>query len=69
MPKRPSAPQIDWNDPRPLPLWPDAGQLLGLGRSRTYESAKTGEIVTIRFGQLLKVPRPWLKRKLDGEVA
>ena len=48
-----------------LPLWPDAGQVLGLRRGATYAAAERGDIKTIRFGRLLKVPTAWLRQKLD----
>jgi excisionase family DNA binding protein len=48
-----------------LPLWPEAGEVLDLGRSATYAAAKNGEIKTIRFGRLRKVPTAWLRKKLD----
>jgi hypothetical protein len=38
-------------------LWPEFGQMLGLGRNATYKAAKTGEIPTIRIGYALKVPK------------
>jgi len=47
-----------------LPLWPAAGQILGLKRGVTYEAAKSGEIRTIRIGRLYKVPTAWLRQKL-----
>jgi hypothetical protein len=43
-----------------MPLWPDAGRALGLSRNGTYEAARRGEIKTLRFGRLLKVPTAWL---------
>jgi hypothetical protein len=54
-----------------LPLWPEAGQILGLRRGATYAAARSGEIRTIRIGRLLKVPTAWLKAKLelDGPAA
>ena len=48
-----------------LSLWPDTGKVLGLRRGATYAAARSGEIKTIRFGRLLKVPTAWLKQKLD----
>jgi hypothetical protein len=51
-----------------VPLWPDAGQALGLSRNRTYESARQGEIPTIRFGRVLRVPIPALRKMVDGTV-
>jgi len=50
-----------------LPLWPETGRVLGLRRGATYAAARAGEIKTIRFGRLLKVPTAWLRQKLDLE--
>jgi hypothetical protein len=47
-----------------LPLWPEAGQILGLKRGAAYSAARSGDIQTIRIGRLLKVPTAWLKQKL-----
>jgi excisionase family DNA binding protein len=59
-----------------VPLWPDAGKALGLGKSRTYESARVGEIPTVRFGKSIRVPVAALQKmlesagqKADGEAA
>jgi hypothetical protein len=54
-----------------LPLWPEAGRVLGLRRGATYAAARSGDIKTIRLGRLLKVPTAWLKAKLglDDEPA
>jgi hypothetical protein len=52
-----------------LPLWPETGKVvLGLSRGATYSAAKNGDIKTIPFGRLQKVPTAWLKAKLglDG---
>jgi len=38
-----------------LPLWPEAGRILGLQRNSTYAAARSGDIRTIRIGHLLKV--------------
>ena len=43
-------------EPVVVDLWPEAGRALNLGKSRTYKSARTGEIPTIQFGKCLKVP-------------
>jgi hypothetical protein len=48
-----------------LPLWPETGKVLGLRRGATYAAAQAGDIKTIRFGRLLKVPTAWLRQKLD----
>jgi hypothetical protein len=47
-----------------LPLWPEAGRVLGLRRGATYAAARSGDIKTIRLGRLLKVPTAWLRQKL-----
>jgi len=47
-----------------LPLWPDSGTLLHLSRNATYAAAGRGEIKTIKFGRLLRVPTAWLRQKL-----
>ena len=52
------------NENAVLPLWPEAGQVLGLRRGATYAAARSGDIRTIRIGRLLKVPTPWLRQKL-----
>ena len=52
------------NENAVLPLWPQTGRVLGLRRGATYAAAQSGEIRTVRFGRLLKVPTPWLKAKL-----
>ena|SRR5215470_11860873 len=51
------------NENAVLPLWPQTGRVLGLRRGATYAAAQSGEIRTVRFGRLLKVPTPWLKAK------
>ena len=52
------------NENAVLPLWPEAGQVLGLRRGATYAAARSGDIRTIRIGRLLKVPTAWLRQKL-----
>ena len=47
-----------------LPLWPDTGEVLNLRRNATYAAAARGEIETINFGRLKKVPTAWLRQKL-----
>jgi excisionase family DNA binding protein len=46
-------------------LWPEVGEMLGLTRNATYQAAKRGEIPTIRFGKLLKVPRAALDKMME----
>jgi hypothetical protein len=59
--------------PLMVPLWPEAGQALGLSRTATYAAAKRGQIKTVQFGKLLKVPTAWLLetvgQKKSGEAA
>jgi excisionase family DNA binding protein len=45
---------------------PEAGRLLGLKRNRAYAAAAAGEIPTIRFGRLLKVPKAAIDRLLEA---
>jgi len=52
------------NENAVLPLWPEAGRVLGLRRGATYAAARSGDIKTIRLGRLLKVPTAWLRAKL-----
>jgi len=48
-----------------LPLWPETGKtVLGLSRGATYSAAAKGQIKTISFGRLRKVPTAWLRHKL-----
>jgi hypothetical protein len=59
--------------PLVMPLWPDTGKALGLSRNATYDAARRGEIKTLRFGKLLKVPTAWLLetcgQKKPGDAA
>jgi excisionase family DNA binding protein len=48
---------------------PQAGELLGIGRNKAYEAAKTGEIPTIRIGKRLLVPLPALKRLVSADTS
>ena len=52
------------NENAVLPLWPETGKVLGLRRGATYAAAHSGDIRTVRFGRLLKVPTTWLRAKL-----
>jgi hypothetical protein len=49
-------------------LWPEAGTALNLKRGATYRAAEAGEIKTLRFGRLLKVPTSWLRSQLGLEA-
>lgn len=54
-----------------VPLWPEAGEALGISRQHAYERANTGEICTIRIGRAFRVPTAWLRRilQIDGPEA
>lgn len=53
-----------------VPLWPDAGRALGLGRSATYDAAERGEIPgLIRIGRKLVVATAALRRALHLDAA
>ncbi|MDF5751095.1 helix-turn-helix domain-containing protein [Spongiactinospora sp. TRM90649] len=43
---------------------PEAGTYLGLSKSSSYDAAKRGEIPTIPFGRLLRVPTATLRQML-----
>jgi hypothetical protein len=47
-----------------LPLWPEAGRILGLKRGSTYLAAREGAIRVIQIGRLKRVPTAWLRQKL-----
>jgi hypothetical protein len=57
------------NESVALPLWPETAKVLGLSRGATYAAARAGDIKTLRFGRLLKVPVAWLRQRLDMEPA
>jgi excisionase family DNA binding protein len=48
---------------------PEAGAMLGLTRNASYDAAKRGEIPTIRFGKLLRVPKAAFHKMLQGSRA
>jgi hypothetical protein len=51
-----------------LPLWPDAAQLLGLGKYSAYEAVRTGQWPTtvIRVGRKFRIPTAELLRLLGA---
>jgi excisionase family DNA binding protein len=49
-----------------VPVWPDAGKTLGLGRNATYDAVARGEIPVLRFGRRILVPKKALARLVDG---
>ncbi|MCK1289918.1 helix-turn-helix domain-containing protein [Bradyrhizobium sp. 30] len=44
---------------------PEAGRMAGLSRNGAYAAAERGEIPTIRFGRLLRVPAAAWERILS----
>jgi excisionase family DNA binding protein len=61
-----NAPKEDDLERLAVPLWPTAGKALGLSRNTTYAAAQRGDIPTLRFGRLVRVPLKALQRLLDG---
>jgi hypothetical protein len=45
---------------------PEAGAMLGPTRNASYDAAKRGDIPTIRFGKLLRVPKAAFHKMLQG---
>lgn len=43
---------------------PEAGALVGLGRNGSYDAARRGELPTLKFGRLLRVPKIAMDRLL-----
>jgi hypothetical protein len=46
---------------------PEAGKRLGLGRNKSYEAARAGQIPTIPLGKRRVVPLAALERLLDPD--
>ena len=44
-------------------------KVMKIGRNQGYEAVKRGEVPVIRFGKTIRVPKPWVRRLLNGEVA
>lgn len=55
--------------PAAIPLWPDAAQVVGVGRSKAYEMAQNGEWPTrlLRLGNAYRVPTAELLALLGVE--
>jgi len=52
-----------------VPVWPDAGKALGLGRNATYDAVARGEIPVLRFGRRIVVPIKALERLINHGAA
>jgi len=44
---------------------PEAGEILGLGRTAAYEAARTGQLPTLRIGHRLLVPLGAMEKMLS----
>ena len=53
------------DDDRLVLTMEEAGKLLGLGRSGTYEAAKRGDIPTLKIGSRILVPKVALLKLLE----
>lgn len=49
---------------QPVPLWPDAGKIIGLSRSKMFELAASGELPTVKVGRRRMVA----PKAIDGFV-
>jgi len=54
--------------PRATYSVPEAGEILGVGRSLAFAAASDGTIPTIRIGKRLLVPRAALEKLLGGPI-
>ena len=54
---------------RPTLSVPEAGALVGLGRSASFDAARRGELPTLKFGRRLVVPTALLRRLLGFDAA
>ena len=54
--------------PPTMPLYPDAAEILGVGRSTAYELVRTGQLPTrvLRLGRLVKIPTAELLRDVGA---
>lgn len=44
------------DNPVLVDVWPDAGRRIGLGRTKTWELVRSGELETVRIGRRRLVP-------------
>ena len=58
-------PMVIADDDRLVLTIEEAGKLLGLGRSGTYEAARRGDIPTLRIGSRILVPKVALLKLLE----
>jgi excisionase family DNA binding protein len=43
-------------DPVLVPIWPDTGKLLGLGRSTVFRLVREGQLASVRVGRRRLMP-------------
>jgi excisionase family DNA binding protein len=48
---------------------PEFCRVMKIGRNQGYEAVKRGDVPVIRIGKTLRVPKPWVRRILNGEAA
>lgn len=48
---------------------PEAGALLGIGRTHAYALAKSGQLPTVTLGRRVVVPKARLAQMLAGDTA
>jgi excisionase family DNA binding protein len=46
----------------------EASEILGIGRSKTYQLMADGTLPTIRIGKSVRVPAEALRRWIDGQM-
>lgn len=59
-------------EPVLVPVWPDAANALGLGRTKTFEEVAAGRLRTVRVGRRRLVPVDALHEyvsQLEAEAA
>ena len=60
---------MDTNEERLIFTIPEVAKLLGIGLGTAYEAARTGQLPTVRFGRVIRVPRHALEQFLNGQGA
>ena len=57
----------EMDDHQTLLTVPEAAKLLRIGRNLAYELVAQGEIPSVRFGRLIRVPRAALEERLGAD--
>jgi len=50
-----------------VPLWPEAGRMLGFGKEKTYREARKGNIKTLPIPGKAMVPKAWIEKITAAE--